>query len=151
MPGMRQGAPRQTEFREVAKMDSEQNITPAMQLVEVCDESPDAIVEHEVVLSDADEKELSTEEITALTTKRLRWCCWMAGCSYRFRVRLDQMDAMPFFIVRHLVKDHGLRSWEIIAAEPLLADEVRKYVESVGIEPPVTDRTGGSTKMESPR
>lgn len=132
-------------------MDSKRDIPPAMQLVEVCEKGEDAIVEHEVVLSEADEKDLSTEEIMALTTKRLRWCCWMDGCSYRFRIRLDQMDAMPFFIVRHLVKDHGLRSWEIIAAEHSLADEVRKYVESVGIEPPVTDRTGGSTKMESPR
>lgn len=120
------------ELREVAEMQIKHNTTPAMQLVEICHKSPDAIVEHEVVLSDADEKELTTEEIMALTTKQLRWRCRMDGCSYRFRIRLDQMDAAPFFIVRHLVREHGLRPWQIAEAEPSLADEVAEYWRTFG-------------------
>jgi hypothetical protein len=53
------------------------------------------------------------------------WAC--LGCTWRMRFAADQIGAVPFLVVRHLVRDHEIAATRIAVAEPALADEVQDY------------------------
>lgn len=97
------------------------------------------------------ERRLSIREIVALRPKLLKWSCWIRGCDHRFRFRLDELEAAPFLVIRHLIRDHGMTPAEVIETEPILAQEVRDYCRSMGLDTPVAGCTGVSAEMDTRR
>ena len=45
---------------------------------------------------------------------------------------MDQIEAIPFFIVRHTLKNHGVAPEAVVVMEPSLAHEVEEYCGGMG-------------------
>ena len=87
---------------------------------------------HETCSSDAPlEHELTAAQLMKLKTRRHVWCC--PGCDHAIPFGTDQIEAVPFFIVRHVLRSHDIQPDRIIQAEPTLTDEVRAYCRQMGI------------------
>ena len=132
-------------------MKKTQNTCPESLWVKVCDEGPDSIGEYRVIMADLGEIRRSAEEIMVWKTHGQKWCCPRDGCDFVARFRMDELDAVPFLIVHHLIKAHGLTSSEVIEAEPSLGQEVRDYCRAMGKEKtPATEQAGVSIKKWIP-
>jgi hypothetical protein len=66
-------------------------------------------------------------QVMALKAQMHAWRCPHNGCQHELRFKLDQVESIPFFIVRHLLRMHGLRPQAIIGMEPALSEEVHEY------------------------
>ncbi len=60
---------------------------------------------------------LTASEIISLRGPVHEWRGWMEGCDQKVHFTLDQIDSVPFCIVRHLVKHHGLTPDAVVKAE----------------------------------
>jgi len=78
--------------------------------------------EHDIVID--------ARSLMHIRLQTYRWSC--PGCTHRLRFSIDQIEAIPFFIIRHLVREHGIRAGLIAAVEPSLADEAREYCRQMG-------------------
>lgn len=76
-----------------------------------------------------DEQEVSAAEVMTLTRRAYRWSC--PGCHMRLPFTGRDVEPIPFLIVRHLVREHGISAGRIAAAEPALADEVQQYCQQM--------------------
>ena len=72
-----------------------------------------------------DEAAIDVRTVMSMRRQTYRWSC--PGCPHRFRFKIDQIEAVPFFIIRHLIREHGIQPSRIAAVEPCLADEARAY------------------------
>jgi len=79
------------------------------------------------------EQEVNAEEITRMLTQAFVWRCSRTRCEDRVWFTGNQIEAVPFLIVRHLLRAHGLRTEQIVAAEPLLRDAVSDYCRRMGL------------------
>ncbi len=70
---------------------------------------------------------MTTAQVVALHRNIHEWCCGVVGCGFRMGVKLDQVDAISWLIVRHLIRVHGMSATEIVECDPCLASEVRVY------------------------
>jgi len=50
-----------------------------------------------------------------------RWTCPHAPCTYTIPFGFAEIEAVPFHIIRHLHREHGMTPAEIIADDPTLA------------------------------
>ena len=76
---------------------------------------------------------LTISQIVALASRALDWRCEKNACNHRIPISLDQVEAVPFLIVRHMVKDHGMRPEEVVDQEPALGKEVEEYCRGMGV------------------
>lgn len=74
---------------------------------------------------------LSTQQIVSLKAQRYGWSC--DRCGYSIPIPLDQVEVIPWFIVRHLLGVHQMTPADIAEAEPCLLGEVRDYCAQMGI------------------
>ena len=82
----------------------------------------------------ASERRLTTSEVVRMVSDALEWRCESTGCDHALRFQVDQIEAIAFFIVRHMLKDHGMTPEEVVEAEPSLAHEVEEYCREMGRE-----------------
>lgn len=75
------------------------------------------------------------------------WYCPVKGCNYHLWALPEEAEGIPFLMVHHFIKDHGMRPAGIIEYDPILASEVRDYCAAMGMGPPAEFRTGVPTKM----
>lgn len=73
----------------------------------------------------APEQRIDAGRVMELKQAVFVWSC--PGCVHVYRFKADQVDAIPFFIVRHLMREHGIAAGRIVAVEPALAAEVQAY------------------------
>ena len=132
-------------------MNETQETLPAPEMVRGRDNGTENIEMYEVRHGPMPEQRVMTSEVMALKHQRYKWCCWMHRCNHAIPFRGDELDAVPFLIVRHFINDHGLLPDAVAPLEPVLADEVAIYCKTVDMKTPVAEQTGVSTKMDSPR
>ena len=78
-------------------------------------------------------QKLTAAQVVSLMSRTLEWRCRRKDCSYALRFPLHQIDAIPFFIVRHMLEDHGVKPEEVVDTEPALAKEVEEYCRELGV------------------
>ena len=76
---------------------------------------------------------LTTSEVVRMVRGMFEWRCSEKGCKHRLQFPLDQIGAIPFFIVRHMLKDHGMMPDAVVDREPALAREVEEYCREMGV------------------
>jgi hypothetical protein len=69
----------------------------------------------------------------SLMSSTLDWRCERRRRSHSISFSLDQIEAVPFLIVRHMVKDHGMTPEAVGEEEPCLAGEVEAYCREMGV------------------
>ncbi len=74
----------------------------------------------------------TASQVMMLKTQWHVWHCPHNGCQHTLRFKVDQVESIPFFIIRHLLREHRLEPEAIIAMEPALANEVCEYCRSMG-------------------
>jgi hypothetical protein len=110
---------------------TENNLQPGM-LMKTPKPATDGIEMYDVVFGDLGEERLTTEELVDLSGKPYKWCCGQPHCRHFIRFTLDQLDAIPFLIVRHLEKIHQMTHEQIEDAQPALKKEIvhERWLES---------------------
>ena len=83
--------------------------------------------------AEASAHRLTTPEVIRMVRDTLEWACREKGCKHGLRFPVDQIEAIPFFIVRHMVKDHGVAPEAVADMEPSLAGEVEEYCGGMGL------------------
>ena len=126
-------------------MDETQCAVPVTELANGADDEIQRVIEHEEVGDGPCEEQLLAHQIAAMKEQTYAWQCWMTGCAHKVRFPTKDVDAVPFLIVHHFVKDHKLAPGTVTAVIPEMADEVRAYRKATGIETPGFMRTGVST------
>ncbi len=135
---------------EVATMNETQPVV--MEHVEdTVEEEFDFLREYDLILAELEDTRLTAGQVVALKSKPVHWSCRVTGCEYRIPVKISDLEAVPFLIIRHLIKDHGMTPDEIMVFEPGLGQEVDDYCRTMGFGTPVIEQTGVPTKMGSPR
>ena len=76
-------------------------------------------------------RQLSTQQIMALKEHDYEWRC--DKCKHAIPTRLDQIEAVPWLIVRHLLGVHGMTVGDLVEDEPCLTREVRTYCADMRI------------------
>ena len=76
---------------------------------------------------------MTTSEVVRMVGGMLEWACREKGCKHGLRFPPDQIEAIPFFIVRHMLKDHGVAPAALAEMEPSLAGEVEEYCGGMGV------------------
>ena len=80
----------------------------------------------------ADELEVTAAQVIQMQTHTHVWRC--PDCDHQLRFTVDEIDAIPFFIVRHLLRIHDIEPDRVITAEPSLSAEVREYCRTMGTQ-----------------
>lgn len=78
-------------------------------------------------------QELSSEQVMRLYANPLVWHCSRGDCGAHFCFDGAQLESVPFLIVRHFVRAHGLGPDAIVAAVPCLADAVDDYCRRMAV------------------
>ena len=126
-------------------MDETQCAVPTTEPANGADDESQRVIEHEEVTDGPREQQLFAFEIATMRTQTHVWTCWMEGCTHQVRFPARDVDAVPFLIVHHFVKDHKQAPGTVTAVIPEMAEEVRAYCKAAGIETPGFARTGVST------
>lgn len=77
-------------------------------------------------------RQLSTQQIMTLKEHKYEWQC--DTCEHTIPAKLDQIEAVPWFIVRHLMMIHRRTADQVISKEPSLTQEVRTYCADMRIK-----------------
>ena len=101
-------------------------------LMETPKPATDGIEMYDVVFGDLGEERLTTDSLVELMNTPYKWCCGERTCRHFIRFTLDQLDAIPFLIVRHLEKIHGMTREQIEEVQPALKKEIvhERWLES---------------------
>lgn len=75
---------------------------------------------------------LTTSRVLQLATRRFEWRCEKEGCGHVIPFSVEQIDAIPFLMVRHMLKDHSMTPTQVVGTAPTLASEVDDYCRRMG-------------------
>ena len=79
------------------------------------------------------EQQLSAEQIMHMHAQPLVWHCRRDGCDGLIRFDGAQLESVPFLIVRHFIRAHGLDPDAIACAETSLNDAVDDYCRRMAV------------------
>ena len=87
----------------------------------------------DALVAEGTARRLTTCQVVELRSVVLEWPCEARGCKHVLRFPADQVDAIPFFIVRHMLKDHGMRTEEVVDMEPSMSGDVDAYCRQMEV------------------